>query len=290
MTDIAFLGLGAMGSRMAAHLLDAGNALHVWNRNLERMRELKHLGAHAYTTPRAAVARADVVIAILRDDAASKSVWMDPDNGALVGMRPDSIAIESSTLSVNWAKALAEHFSEQRIPFLDAPVLGSRPQADSKQLIHVVGGESRTLEQVSEILSAYSSAIHHIGPNGAGASFKLVVNGLLGIQVAALGEMLGVLNKNTLSPDAAMAIFKELPTLSPVLKAYGALMASGEHAPLFPVDLISKDLSYLETLAHSFALDTPTTSAALSAYEKAMDAGFSQENLTAVAKLYLTET
>ena len=99
---IAFLGLGAMGSRMAMNLLKAGYDVTVWNRTLKATDELVTLGANRAVTPAAAAAEADIVISMVSDDEASKSVWLDDKTGALHQMKSGAIAIESSTLSPHW--------------------------------------------------------------------------------------------------------------------------------------------------------------------------------------------
>ena len=98
---IAFLGLGAMGSRMAINLVQAGHSLHVWNRTRERCNPLVDMGATAHDSPREAAQQADIVFSMVRDDAASRSVWLDGKTGALAGMAADTLAIEYSTLSLD---------------------------------------------------------------------------------------------------------------------------------------------------------------------------------------------
>ncbi len=127
MSKIAFLGLGAMGSRMAAHLLAAGHAVTVWNRNAAKMTLLRDAGAMAAHSPRAAVAEAEFVFSMVRDDGASRFVWLDAAEGALGDMSADAVAVECSTLSVGWVRELSGLFAAKGCAFLDAPVAGSRP-------------------------------------------------------------------------------------------------------------------------------------------------------------------
>ena len=142
MTSITFLGQGAMGSRMADRLEAAGHDVIRWNRS------------GAVQTPREAVADADIVIAMLRDDEASRSVWLDADTGALAGMKPGALAIESSTITRDHALALGEAVAAAGVRFLDAPVLGSRPQAEAGQLVHLIGGDRGDIAEVQPVLAA----------------------------------------------------------------------------------------------------------------------------------------
>jgi 3-hydroxyisobutyrate dehydrogenase len=188
---VAFLGLGEMGSRMSTSLIRAGFEVTVWNRTSTRTAPLLSLGAKVANYPNAAAADADFVVAMLRDDAASRDVWTNPIYGALNAMKPGAIAIESSTLTVGWVKQLGELALAQRVSLLDAPVSGSTPAAESKQLVCLVGGDAVALERARPVFNALGGAIHHAGPTGSGAAVKLMLNALLGIQAAAMAELIG---------------------------------------------------------------------------------------------------
>lgn len=193
MAKIAFLGLGAMGSRMARSLIAAGHEMTVWNRSAALARALADHGAMIASSPRAAATGADIVIAMLRDDQASRSVWLDDDNGALAGMSAGALAIECSTLTVAWARELAGAVHTSGHSFLDAPVVGSRPQADGRQLIFLAGGAASDVERATPFFSAMGQATHHVGGNGCGSAVKLAVNALFAIQVAGMAELITML-------------------------------------------------------------------------------------------------
>ena len=115
MARVTFLGVGAMGSRMAINLLKAGHELTVWNRTPEVAAPLVDAGARQAFTPRDAVASAEVIIAMLRDDGASREVWLNPESGALAGMPPSAIAIESSTLTSACAGLITNKLADKAI-------------------------------------------------------------------------------------------------------------------------------------------------------------------------------
>ena len=152
MSRITVLGMGAMGARMAQNLLKQGHAVTVWNRSVEKTVALVSAGAEAADTPRAAVESAEFVISMVRDDEASRQVWLKDEVGALDGLSKNAIAIESSTLTVDWTRTLAQHFEKKACVFLDAPVAGSLPQAEGAQLIYFIGGEKESIERVRPIL------------------------------------------------------------------------------------------------------------------------------------------
>jgi 3-hydroxyisobutyrate dehydrogenase len=285
MTRIAFLGLGAMGSRMAANLLAAGHDLNVWNRTPDRAAALAALGARAAATPRQAAGDADIVIAMLRDDDASRMVWTAPETGALAAMPADAIGVECSTLSLAWTRQLAATASERGIAFVDAPLAGSRPQAEAKALIVFAGGTAAAVERIGPVLRATAAAIHHAGPAGTGMAVKLAVNTLFAAQVAALAELLETLRRSGVDPARAMEIIGTTPVCAPAAKAAGDMMLRDAFAPLFPIDLAEKDLG-CAALAAGDAGKAPLTGAVRALLQDAIAAGFGHEHITALAKLY----
>lgn len=287
MKKIAFFGIGAMGERIAINLINAGYELQVWNRTQEKCQRLVSMGATAYDSPRKAVENVNIAIAMLTDDKASREVWLKETTGAIYGLGENTLAIEYSTLSPNWCRELAIAISHHNCEFIDAPVVGSRPQAEAGKLIHLVGGQSDSLTQVRDILNASSSAVYHIGEVGMGMTMKLAVNGLFGVQVAALGEVLGVLQRAGISVESAVNLLNEMPITSPALKGIGALVASGNYAPLFPINLGEKDLRYLERLGLSNNSQMSVVTAIRQIYQEAQQAGYGDNNISGVAQLYL---
>src|SRR5690349_11810184 len=136
-TSVAILGLGIMGSGMARRLLSCGFPVAVYSRTREKAAPLADSGAMACNSPGEAAERADIVISMVSDDAASRAVWT-ARGGALASARRGSILIESSTLSVSWVKELASAAAQRGCQFLDAPVTGSKPHAESGQLLFLV--------------------------------------------------------------------------------------------------------------------------------------------------------
>ena len=288
MTNISILGLGAMGSRMARRLLDAGHSVTVWNRSVERTVALRDLGAIVARSPRDAAANAEFVISMVRDDEASHTVWLDTDNGALAGMTEGAIAIESSTLSIEWIRQLGATIERRGYDFVDAPVAGSRPQADAGQLIYFAGGNGPVVERCTPILRAMSIAVHHTGPSGSGTTVKLCVNALFGIQVAALAELIGLLKKSGMDVAKTIEILGATPLCSPAAKGAAASMLAGNFTPLFPVELIEKDLRYTQAAAAAYSASLPMTDATRTIMANALSNGMGADHLTCIARLYDT--
>ena len=286
MSNIAWLGLGAMGSRMVTRLLSAGHSVKVCNRSPQRAQALAAMGAQVAATPYDAALGSEFVFSIVRDDDASRSVWTDPHTGALAGMSAGAVAIESSTLTPAWVRELGAITQGRGITLLDAPVAGSRPQADAGKLIFLAGGDHAVLDRVKPLLLAMGESVHHAGPLGCGSSVKLLVNALFGIQVAAIAELLGLAQADGLDATRALDILNATPVASPAVKVAGAAMLAAQFAPAFPVDLVAKDFGYLLSHAQKAAARLPLSHAVADVLTQAQTRGLADENLTALFKLY----
>ena len=287
MAKVTVLGMGAMGTRMALSLIKAKHEVTVWNRSLEKTELIVQAGAVVADTPHTAVQNADFAISMVRDDEASKQVWLDSETGALASLPQNAIAIESSTLTVGWTKELAQQFEQRGIGFLDAPVAGTRPQAEAAQLIYFVGGNPEVFAQAKPILQTMGSAIHPIGSVGSGMTMKLAVNALFGIQISALGELIGLLRKCGLDEGKALKILASTPVCSPAAKGAAAGILARNFAPMFPIELVEKDLSYTLKTAEANDAKLPLVEATQNIFAYSMKEGYGEDNITGIAQLYL---
>lgn len=283
MARIAFLGLGAMGSRMVSRLVEAGHDLIVWNRTAP---DKAPSGATTAATPRDAVSKAAVVISMLRSDTASEAVWLDPASGALAGMQNGALGIEASTVTPGHARRLHAAAAKRGIAFLDSPVAGSRPQAEAGQLIFMAGGHADQVVRAEPILRNMGMAVHHAGPAGSGAAVKLMVNSLFGAQVAVIAELIGLAERVGLDPARAVAIIGETPVASPAVKAAASAMLAGSFAPSFPIDLVQKDFGLAQTAAQGADALVPVIDAVEAVFAAAKSEGLGDLNITGVVRRY----
>jgi len=280
---IAFLGLGAMGSRMAHNLLEAGFKLAIYNRSWERGQSLIEKGARWAASPREAVAQADVVFSMVSDDQASRNIWLG-EQGALAALTEGQTAIECSTLSPSWIRELAIKMDERNAHFIDAPLLGSRPQAEEKQLIFLAGGTKEYIEQCDPLFKAMGSKIFLLGPTGSGAMAKLAINAIFAAEIAVMAEGFKMLQRAGMG-TALQDVLPELPIMSPAMKGVFALMMKGDHAPRFPIDLVEKDLRYfLESLKDSSS--APLIRCAHDIFRKAQISGQGGQNISGILNYY----
>lgn len=284
---IAFLGLGSMGSRMANRLLEAGHELIVWNRNESATLSLMAKGAKVAATPAAAAGEAEIVFSMVRDDEASQYVWCDPEVGAFKTIRDNAIAIDCSTLSLNWVKQLAVFLEQRGIPFIEAPVSGSRPAAESGHLVFFAAGDKSLIETIRPILLVLGNQINLVGGIGCGAAAKLFTNALLGTQVAVFAEIIGVCREHALSATQILQAMSSTSVWAPIANYLSMSMLGEEYSPQFPVELLHKDLVYTTALS---TRPLPVVNTVQSVFQRATQCGYAQENMTAVAKLYSDST
>lgn len=287
MQHIAFLGLGAMGARMATRLVHAGYHVTVWNRDPAKAEPLLQHGAKLAATPRAAAQSAAVVISMVTDDIAARSIWLDAQTGAVAALQPNAIAIECSTVTPAWVRQLGTSVQSRGARLLDAPVVGSRPQAEAAQLVLMVGGEGHALEQVRAVLNTMAAKVLHVGPVGQGAVLKLAINALFAAQLHSVAELLGFLARNGYAPDHAANLLGEFPVVAAPIAGVAKMMAARSTAPLFTIDLIEKDLGYLLDTARASGAELPGADMARMAFQRAQQLGLGGANVSGLAEVFM---
>jgi 3-hydroxyisobutyrate dehydrogenase len=280
---VAILGLGIMGSGMAGRLLATGFPLTVYNRNKERTVRFASDGASVAGSPREAASHAELVISMVSDDLASRSVWLG-ENGALAGVSPGSVLIESSTLSGTWVRELAAAAAERKCELLDAPVTGSKPHAAAGELLFLVGGSVAALAKARTALSVLGRDAIHLGPNGSGTLLKLINNFLCGVQAASFAEAASMIRGGGLNSEKAASILTNGAPGSPLVKAISARAAAGDSTPNFLLRLMAKDLEYAIQEAARNGLSLQTAGAAFEIFQHAVAQGYGDEDFSFVIK------
>lgn len=266
---IGLIGLGLMGNPMGMNLLKAGHALTVWNRTASRAQELVAAGAKLAKTPREAAAEAEILLTMVSDPPALEEVlWghEGKNDGALGGLRAGSIYIDSSTVSPALVRKIAAACAERQVRFLDAPVTGGDWGAREGNLVFMIGGEAATLKEVEPILGVMGKKWFHLGPNGAGQTIKLAMNGILALQVGAMAEALALVTRAGLQGEQLIEVMQASMARSGVLDVKSPLMVKGDFKPSFPLRLMHKDLGLMLDLANQLGVALPTTAAAREVY------------------------
>lgn len=281
---VALLGLGIMGGGMAGRLLGAGFPLTVYNRSRSRADALASAGAQVASTPRDAVAGADIVLSMVADDAASRAVW-EGEGGALAGVARRAVLIESSTVTFERIRELAAQAAAKGCELLDAPVAGTRPHAAAGELVFLVGGDASTLDRVRDVLAVMGRLIVHIGPTGSGARLKLINNVMAATQAASFAEALAVIEKSGLNRDAALEVLTNGAPGSPMVKTMAARMTAREYEPPnFALRMMVKDIRYAMEEAARHGVSLQTAAATLDIFERAVAEGHGEQDFAAIVE------
>jgi 3-hydroxyisobutyrate dehydrogenase-like beta-hydroxyacid dehydrogenase len=275
---IAVVGLGAMGSRIARRLQDAGHELVVWNRTAGKAAPLVEAGAVAAATPAEAAARAEVVLTMVADPAALRDVT-EGEEGVAAGVGEGATVIEMSTVGPDAVHRLGSVLGE-RAGLLDAPVLGSRSEAEEGTLEVFVGGPDELVARWTPLLSVLGSPLH-VGPLGSGAGAKLVANTTLVGTIGVLGEALALAARLGLSREKAFEVLAATP-LGPQAERRRESIESGEYPPRFALYLARKDAELVVAAAREAGVDLRLTEAARSWLADAEEAGLGDRDYSAV--------
>lgn len=278
MTDVAFIGLGAMGSRMARRLLDAGHRVTVWNRTAQRAQPLLAAGAHPANTPADAARASRVAITMVRDADALADV-VDGARGLFAGMRPGSVVIEMSTVGPGAIDRLAAR-TPAEVGLVDAPVLGSRDEASAGSLRIFVGADEPRYESIRPLLEILGDPLR-VGPLGSGAAAKLVANSTLFGVIGVLGEALALAAGLGLSRETAFSVLSATPVAAQAERRRAAIDAA-TYPPRYALSLARKDADLVAAAATDAELDLRLAAAARSWLHDAEDRGWGELDYVAM--------
>jgi 3-hydroxyisobutyrate dehydrogenase-like beta-hydroxyacid dehydrogenase len=281
MATIGFVGLGAMGGRIATRLLAAGYPVRGTNRTAAKGTSLvvEH-GLIWCDTPREAAEGADVVFSMVTDDEALEAVTAGP-NGILAGLPAGSVYVDMSTVSPAKSREVAERVRAVGAEMLDAPVSGSLPAAEGGTLTIMVGGDEATFARVEPILQELGS-VTRIGENGQALLMKLAVNISLAEQMLGFSE--GVLLAEQGGIDGALAvdILTNSAVGSPMLKTRGSFVLDLPERALFDVDLMRKDLHLALEAAGALGVPVPSAAVAKQLFTAASAMGYADRDIAVV--------
>jgi 3-hydroxyisobutyrate dehydrogenase len=254
---LGFVGLGAMGGRMARRLLDAGYTVHGYNRTATKAADLVRAGLRLAASPREVAERAAAVFTMVTDDAALEAVTRGPQ-GLVAGLTRDGILIEMSTVSPAVVERLAADVSARGAALLDAPVSGSPVTLESGQLSFMVGGDPSVLERARPFLLAIGPTITHVGRVGLAKSMKIAVNQALAVQMLAFSETVLLAEKAGIARERAVEVVLKSVVASPMVKYRAPFVLGMPAEALFDVDMIQKDMRLALDLAHATGVALPS--------------------------------
>ncbi|GAA3402881.1 hypothetical protein GCM10020370_16420 [Paenibacillus hodogayensis] len=285
MKKIGFIGLGTMGQPMAANLLRKGFTLSVYNRTTDKNAELVRLGAEAAATPADAALDADVLITMLSNDTAIRQIFYEP-KGILEGIRPGMTVIDCSTISPHMSKTLQAELAEHAVHFLDAPVTGSKPAAESGTLLFMVGGNEEALNAHRDVFEAMGSRIVYMGSSGAGSYAKLAHNTIVGINAIGFVEGLALAAKANIDLEKFYEIVLAGGASSKQAELKGPKLLKRDYSNQFSMQLMHKDLRLASQLTDQLQLTAPLLGLAKNVYEMGLSKGLGDQDLSAIVQCY----
>ncbi len=284
-TIIGFIGLGVMGHSMAGHILNAGFALHVYNRTLSKADDLVKKGA----VPEAGVAdlvkKSDVIISIVGFPKDVQEVFLGND-GVLENAKPGSIAIDMTTSDPALAKILYDRGREKGIHVLDAPVSGGDLGAKNASLSIMVGGDKPVFDRVGPILEIMGKNIVYQGKAGAGQHTKMANQIAIAAGMVAVCESLAYASKAGLDPEMVLKSIGQGAAGSWSLNNLGPRIIQKNDQPGFFIKHFIKDMGIASDSSKSLGLETPGLDLALSLYRKMADKGLENNGTQALYKLF----
>jgi 3-hydroxyisobutyrate dehydrogenase-like beta-hydroxyacid dehydrogenase len=280
---IGFIGLGIMGSRMAANLQKQGYALVLYNRTPAKAEPLLGPCGTLSDSPAVLANQVDVLFTMLADPDAVEQAALG-DNGFLDHLRPESVWIDCSSVNPSFSKKMTAAAAARQVRFVDAPVTGSAAPAAEGKLTFWVGAEPADLERIRPFLLSMGNRIVHTGATGTGTSMKMVVNLLLGNAMAAFAEGMALGQGLGISREVLLDSLLGTPAVAPFLASKRKNIESGKYEAEFPLRWMQKDLHLAAVSAYESGVAMPVTNAAKELYRLAMMEGHAIEDFSAIYK------
>lgn len=286
MESVAVVGLGAMGSRIAQRLLDTGHQVLVWNRSPDKAAPLVARGAIAAASPREAASGSRVLITMLADPQALRSVSEGPE-GIAAGAHPGLVLVEMSTVGPDAVRTLASLLGPAP-RLVDAPVLGSVGEAESGALTIFVGGPKEAVDEVGPLLATLGTVVR-VGGLGAGAAAKLVANAALLGTLTVLGEALALAKALELPRETTAEVLARTP-LAEQAERRLALIDADDYPRRFALSLARKDADLILETGPAASADTPLLDVVRSWLRAAEADGYGESDYTAVLATMLRDS
>src|SRR5437773_5178905 len=283
---IGFIGLGIMGSRMAANLQKHGDALVVFNRTGAKAKPLLDKGASFAESPAKLAEQVDVLFTMLAHPDAVGQAALGA-NGFLNHLRSNALWIDCSSVNPSFSKKMAADAARREVHFVDAPVTGSALPAAEAKLVFWVGADPADLETIRPLLLCMGNKIVHAGGHGMGTSMKMVVNLLLGTGMAAFAEAMALGDGLGISRKMRFDSLLGMPAVAPFLASKREKIESENYEAEFPLRWMQKDMHLASVSAYESGVAMPLSNAAKELYRLAMREGHASQDFSAIYD-YLT--
>ena len=277
---VAVLGTGIMGSGMARNLLAAGMEVRAWNRSREKAEPLAEVGATVVDSPAEAADGADFVLTMLADaDVTGEVVG---ENGALSGMKDGGVWVQTATVGAAGNERLARIAEEQGVPYVDAPVLGTRQPAEQGQLVVLASGPEDVREKCEPVFEAVGAKTLWLGEAGAGSRLKLVVNNWIVGLLGALAETISLARATGVDPESFLETIEGGPLGLPYAQMKGKMMIEEDFPTSFSAKLARKDAGLVLEAASTEGLHLALAEAVAARFDQVIEAGHGDEDMAAI--------
>ncbi|HXC24035.1 MAG TPA: NAD(P)-dependent oxidoreductase [Solirubrobacteraceae bacterium] len=284
---IGFLGLGIMGSRMAANVARAGYPLTVWTHTQGKaQRWAEQHDATAAETPAAVAAASDIVVSMVVDGSQVESVLCG-ERGVAEGAQGrdsarDLLCVDMSTIAPTDTRRIAGRLKERGIGMIDAPVTGSSPRAEAGTLTIMVGGEADDFERVEPLLESMGELIVHVGELGQGEMLKLINNSLGAANAAAVAEALLLARATGVDLDALVAVTQSGSGASAQMQMKSGAMRAHDYSTLFKTEHLLKDVRLCLEEAQAAGIPFPAAAHARDLLAATMGRGHGADDYAAL--------
>jgi 3-hydroxyisobutyrate dehydrogenase len=258
MANLGYIGLGAMGGRMANRLIDKGHTVTGYNRTRSKAQWLIDRGMTWADSPRAVAENADVIFVMVTDSKSLDAVSTGPD-GFLAGLHEGKIVVDSSTVSPAVSREVAEKVRAKGADMVDAPVSGSVTTLESGKLSVMVGGRRATFDRIRPILEDVGPKVTHVGDNGLALSIKIAHNLSLAVQMLAFSEGVLLAEKSGISREVAVDVLTHSVMASPMVQYRGPFVLQLPDESWFDVNMMQKDLMLALEMGRRLDVPLPTT-------------------------------
>lgn len=281
---VAVIGLGIMGKAMAKKLIEAGHEVIVQNRTRVKATPILDIGARWAETPAEAAKSSEIVISMVTDPDAARFVALGED-GIAAGLDAGSVHAEMSTISPNAAAELAKDYANRSLRYVQAPVLGSKPQIEQTKLLVVAGGAPDDIDPCRPVWQAFTKQVWTVGSAEQAAAMKLAGNMLMGQMIVGLGQSLAFVKSFGMEPRQYLEIISQSALAAPQYEAKGAAILKGEYSPNFTVPNLLKDLRLGAEAAKERKFEMPLNTMAQELFNEAISQGYGDEDYAAVVKV-----
>jgi 3-hydroxyisobutyrate dehydrogenase-like beta-hydroxyacid dehydrogenase len=259
MANIGFVGLGVMGGRMVARLLEKGHRVSGYNRTRAKAQWLIDKGMRFADSPRAAAESADFTLSMVTNSAAVEQIAGGPD-GVIAGLGPGQVWVDISTVSPSVSEALAGKVRQKGADMMDAPVSGSVITLEQGKLSFMAAGRAETFERVKPVLLDIGARATYVGANGLALVMKIATNLSLSSQMLAFSEGVLLAEKSGIARETAVEVLTHSAIASPMVQYRGPFVLKMPEEAWFDCNMMQKDLLLALDLGRELKVPLPTTS------------------------------